>query len=176
MYIERIYISGYGIFSNCSLPDEQASGFLYPGLTVVTGSNESGKTTLLSFIRTALFGFQSSKSENPYPPLIGGKHGGHITIVNSQGARYLIERSAGRSGGLLYVTLPDGSKGNNNNLLELIGHASRDLFRNVFAFSLTELQDFETLSKDEIRSRIYSAGLGTGRLSLHDIEMNLEKR
>ena len=177
MYIERIYISGYGVFNDYSLPDKQPANNLSQKLTVIVGDNESGKTTLLSFIRTILFGFPSAKGEeNLYPPLAGGRHGGRITFVNNQGGRYVIERFAGKSGGPLSITLPDGSQGGATDLGELLEPASKYVFRSVFAFSLSELQDFKTLAKDEIRSRIYSAGLGAGRLSPHEIEMNLEKK
>jgi len=176
MYIERIHISGYGIFSDFSLPDLRIRDGFIRGLNVVIGANESGKTTLLSFIRAILFGMPSAKSrEKAYPPLAGGRHGGLITLVDNHGGRYKAERFAGKAGGLLSVTLPDGSDGGMTDLSELLGNSSKDLFRNVFAFSLSELQDFESLAKDEIKSRIYSAGIGTGRLSLHEIETSLKK-
>lgn len=176
MHIERIYINGYGIFSDFSLPDLKIQDGFLPRLNVVIGANESGKTTLLSFVRAILFGIPSAKSkENAYPPLAGGRHGGRITLVDNQGGRHIVERFAGRAGGLLSVTLPDGSEGGMTDLSELLGHSSKDLFRNVFAFSLSELQDFESLAKDEIKSRIYSAGVGIGRLSLHEIEKSLKK-
>jgi uncharacterized protein YhaN len=177
IYIERVYISGYGIFSDCSLPDKSSGDGLSRKLTIVVGDNESGKTTLLSFIRTILFGFPVAKvEEDLYPPLAGGRHGGRITFVNNQGERYVVERFAGKSGGPVSITLPDGPQGGATDLSELLGHASKDLFRNVFAFSLRELQEFRTLARDEVKSRIYSAGLGTGRLSLHEIELDLERK
>ena len=37
-----------------------------------------------------------------------------------------------------------------------------DLYRNVFAFSLSELQSFESLKTEKVRDAIYSAGIGIG--------------
>ena len=169
MRIDQIYVDGYGVFHEFSLDD------LSPASTVILGPNESGKTTLLSFIRTMLFGFLDKRSaENLYEPLSGGRHGGRLGLVDSRNGRFVVERYAGPKGGHLTLTLPDGSAGGTNDLAVLLGHTSRDLFRNVFAFSLAELQDFETLGSDDVRARIYGAGIGAGRLGLPEIEKKID--
>ena len=170
MRIERIHIDGYGVFRGFSLDD------LSPRATVIVGPNESGKTTLLSFIRTILFGFLDRRSaENAYEPLQGGRHGGRIFLVDSRNESYVVERFAGPRGGILTLRLPSGAPGTANDLADLLGHASRDLFRNVFAFSLVELQTFETLRNEDVRTRIYGAGLGAGRLGLPEIEKKIQQ-
>jgi uncharacterized protein YhaN len=170
MRIEQVHIDGYGLFCDFSLDD------LSPASTVISGPNESGKTTLLSFFRTILFGFLDRRStENLYKPLKGGRHGGLLKVTNSQCERFILERHAGPRGGKFTLTLPDGSAGSADDLAALLGHTSRDLFRSVFAFSLSELQDFETLSSEDIRSRIYGAGFGAGRMGLPEIEKTIEK-
>ncbi|MBM4462452.1 MAG: hypothetical protein FJ012_03815 [Chloroflexi bacterium] len=177
MRIESLYIDGYGVFRDASLPSEGAQASFSPTLAVVLGPNESGKSTLLSFIRTILFGFADARTtENRYPPLRGGRHGGRIIIADRRGGRYVVERLAGSRGGALAVTLPDGSEGGMDDLNALLGNASRDLFRNVFAFSLSELQAFETLTSEGVRARIYGAGIGTGRLVLADIEREIDQQ
>jgi len=60
-------------------------------------------------------------------------------------------------------------------LRQLMGSATRDLFKNIFAFSLFELQQFESLGDEAVKGAIYSAGLGTGKLSMPDIDRNMEK-
>jgi uncharacterized protein YhaN len=165
MRIERIHVDGYGVFSGFSLDE------LSPKATVVAGPNESGKTTLLSFIRSILFGFLGRS----YEPLRGGRHGGRIFLVDSRNERYVVERFAGPKGGTLTLTLPGGAAGTANDLADLLGHASRDLFRNVFAFSLVELQTFNTLQNEEVRTRIYGAGLGAGCLGLPEIEKRIQQ-
>ncbi len=176
MYLARVHIDGYGIFSNFDLPANSEGQSLSRNLSIVIGPNESGKTTLLSFLRSVLFGFLDGRStENLYPPLCGGKHGGLITLLDSRGEKYVLARFAGPKGGTVRVTMPDGASGGSAELDALLGHASRDLFRNVFAFGLDELQAFQTLANDEVSARIYSAGIGAGRLSISDIETRLEK-
>ena len=176
MYLARVHIDGYGIFSNFDLPADSEEQSFSRNLSIVIGPNESGKTTLLSFLRSVLFGFLDGRStENLYPPLCGGKHGGLITLLDSQGEKYVVARFAGPKGGSVRVTMPDGSTVGGAELDALLGHASRDLFKNVFAFGLDELQAFQTLANDEVSARIYSAGIGAGRLSISDIETRLEK-
>ncbi len=170
MRIDQIHVDGYGIFHDFLLDE------LSVALTVILGPNESGKTTLLAFIRTILFGFLDRRSsENRYEPLRGGRHGGRLKLRNSRNGTSTLERHAGRKGGEVTLTLPDGSLGNQDDLAALLGHTSRDLFQNVFAFSLSELQDFQTLSSDEVRSRIYGAGFGAGRTGLPEIESKIER-
>ncbi len=169
MRVERIYIDGYGIFGDFTLDE------LSPRMTVLVGPNESGKTTLLSFIRTILFGFLGKRSENPCEPLRGGRHGGRIFVTDDRDESYVIERFAGPKGGALALTLPSGAPGSAADLADLLGHASRDLFRNVFAFSLVELQTFDTLRSEDVRTRIYGAGLGAGRLDLPEIEKKVQQ-
>nr|HID60018.1 hypothetical protein [Desulfobacterales bacterium] len=170
MRIEGLQIEGFGIFSDFTLQG------LAPGFTILSGKNEAGKSTLLAFIQRVLFGFPDGRSkENLYPPLNGGRHGGRLYLLDDHGKRYIVERFSGPKGGLLRLTLPDNSEGGASDLERLLGHASRDLFKNVFGFGLNELQDLESMNSKEVKSRIYSAGLGTGGVSIIEVEGYIEK-
>ena len=94
MRIESIYIDGFGHF------EQTTFGPFGSQITIFEGENESGKTTLLAFIRTVLYGFPGRGGAEHYPPLRGGKHGGRIVIADDSGERYTVERYAGRRGGL----------------------------------------------------------------------------
>jgi uncharacterized protein YhaN len=72
------------------------------------------------------------------------------------------------------VSLPDGSQGDEEVLRQLTGAATEDLFRSVFAFSLSELQSFDSLNSQAVRSAIYSAGAGVGKVSLAKVEKDLQ--
>lgn len=52
MRINSVEIDGFGRF------DDKPVGPFDSPITIMLGPNESGKTTLLEFIRTILFGFQ----------------------------------------------------------------------------------------------------------------------
>jgi uncharacterized protein YhaN len=164
-----IHIDGFGIFHDLDVVR------LSPGLNVFLGDNESGKTTLLAFIRTILFGFPpGQRRENLYPPLTGGRHGGRLTLLGQEGEEYVISRHHGRKRGPVTVTLPNASQGDDEVLRQLTGAATEDLFRSVFAFSLSELQSFDSLNSQAVKSAIYSAGAGVGKISLAKVEKDLQ--
>lgn len=169
MKFEEIYIDGFGIFHDYHLKN------LSPSLTVLSGSNEAGKSTILAFIKRILFGFPDGRSkENLYPPLAGGNHGGRIVVFCSDNRRYIIERYSSKSNDVK-VIMPDGSTGGAVEFSNILGHINKDIFENVYAFSLTELQDFETLNSEGIKERLYSAGKGIGAISLSEVLNVFEK-
>lgn len=129
MHIRGWHIDGFGL-----LHDFRVDG-LPNGLTVVLGPNEAGKTSLLGFIRGALFGYPDRrKKDRQYPPLRGGRHGGRL-FVESGDSGWAVERFA--SPAQLTITQPDGSPGTEADLRRLLGGVDAELHRNAFAFSLS---------------------------------------
>ncbi len=168
MRIERIELDGFGHFAN--------SGWeLSPGLSVLLGQNEAGKTTLLNAIRALLFGFDATREGRTwYPALAGGRRGGRLVVVAGRDERWTIERHGERGGqGTLSVRAPNGNQGGAETLDRLLGRADRDLFNNIFAFGLGELESFASLSSEAVASRIYGAGSGLGGASAIDLERRL---
>ncbi len=153
MRLKELYVDGFGHFHQRSI------GPIAGPVTVFYGPNEAGKSTLLAFIRAILFGFPRQYN-NHYPPLSGGRHGGRITLSDGQGAIYVVERTAGRGG--LRVNTPAGPAPDAESALRVLtGPATADLFRSVFAFSLDELQEIDSLNDSRVSGIIYSAGQGT---------------
>ncbi|HUZ00846.1 MAG TPA: AAA family ATPase, partial [Thermomicrobiaceae bacterium] len=150
-------IDGFGIFQDYAVRG------IPPGLSVFLGPNEAGKTTLLAFIRQMLFGFPDERGrERRYPPPSGGPQGGRLFVSAADG-EYVVERRGGARARAV-VTLPDGRRGSEEELQRLLGGCDRRLFQTVFAFSLAELQDFDTLDADGVQDRIFSAGIvGAGK-------------
>lgn len=168
MKLDEVYIDGFGMFHNYRIED------LTPGLTILVGPNEAGKSTILAFLKRVLFGFPTRRSrDNPYPPLSGGNHGGRLFVSTGDDSEYVVERFAEKSRDVKLV-LPDGSNGGPEELSRLLGNASKDVFENVYAFGLTELQDFDTLNSEAVKGRIYSAGAGIGAVSLAEIQESLQ--
>lgn len=155
MKIDAIYIDGFGKFCGMSEVD------LPSGLVIFSGANEAGKSTLFTFIRRMFFGIPNTRLCNLYPPLEGGNHGGRLVVTDSSGERWVIERNTGRKDDVK-VILPDGNAGGKTELFKLLGHADRNVFENIYAFGLEELQSFETLNDQSINSKLYSAGTGVG--------------
>ena len=159
MRLHELYIDGFGHFHG------QTMSPLNPSITVLYGPNEAGKSTLLAFIRTILFGFRRSGRSQFYPPLAGGKHGGRITLSDDQGTTYTLERSEGPNGGPYVLRTNSGEVLADPAILQrLTGHATLDLFSNVFAFSLDEMQSEGLMNDAEVSGRLYSAGMGASAL------------
>ena len=72
MRIESIHIDGFGVWNDKNF------GPLDPGLNVFYGPNETGKSTLMAFIRSMFFGFEKRGTARRYEPLNGGAHGGSM--------------------------------------------------------------------------------------------------
>jgi len=171
MKINSIMLDGFGLFHEASLEN------IPDGLVLIAGDNEAGKSTLLGFIRAVLFGFPDGRTnENLYEPLAGGQHGGRITVLTQRQGEVIIERKAGRRGGPVNLLFNrDGSKGGEDELRQLLGGFSKTIYKNIYAFSLGELQTFDSLNADDVRGALYGAGAGTSLMAIPESMKMLEK-
>jgi uncharacterized protein YhaN len=169
MHITEFNLRGYGIFHQCRVKG------LSPGLCLFLGDNEAGKSTCLSFIRDVFFGAPDKRhKEKTYPALRGGDWGGSITLDTPQPGRILLDRGSGPRGGRLNIYGPQGGPLDADALPRLLAGTTREVYKNVYAFSLSELQTMDSLSSEGVRDAIYSAGLGTGLSSLPEVLKSLK--
>lgn len=176
MNIREIRVDGFGALRDTTLSLEGP-------LTVIYGPNEAGKSTVLHLIRAVLFGFppRGGSGGGRFEPPGGGAHGGALMLESREGERILVARRAeasgarGRSpsGGRVRIVMPDGSSGGEELLSPLLGGVTGEQFRNLFAFSLTELQELRTLTAGELGAFLYSAGLGVRASAVVDAERQL---
>ncbi|MDF2814931.1 MAG: hypothetical protein K0Q81_1131, partial [Paenibacillus sp.] len=182
--IQRMHVEGFG-----KLHDRRYE--LTGPVTLFYGPNEAGKSTLLAFLRAMLFGLPSRGSTaERHEPLSGGAHGGSLTLTDGQGRELRVERRfgggaaaggrgrAGSSAGSVRVhASPEdvgiASSGAEVQLNALLGGLSADLFRSLFAFSLTELQELSSLQAEELSGYLYSAGWGTSGRAVIAVEKRL---
>jgi uncharacterized protein YhaN len=68
----------------------------------------------------------------------------------------------------------NGREGLDEELRALLGGADENVFCSVFAFSLSEMQSFEWLQADQIRERIFSAGIAGAGASARKAIATLE--
>lgn len=179
MNIRKLHIGGFGALRD-------AEHELSTPVTLFYGRNEAGKSTTMAFIRTMLFGFPTRANVTErYEPVRGGVHGGYMHIEDRDGALYRVERydrndgAAGRKtgGDVRVIRLGDepamvqgGGEGSHSlaasggrELLDrLLGGASPELYRHLFAIGLSELQEISTLQTEQISGYLYSAGIGGG--------------
>ncbi|UKL14251.1 ATP-binding protein [Dissulfurimicrobium hydrothermale] len=168
MRIAGFHIDGFGIFHNVHVKDMPG------GLVLFHGENEAGKTTLLAFLRAVLFGFprKGSNKERFYPPLMGGGHGGRVFLIHDSFGEIVLERRPGKDG----VSAFERSSCQKIDPDKFLGMVTPELFKNVYAFSLSELQRFEGLDDDSVRAVIYGASAGLGMSMLPKIQAELERR
>lgn len=157
MKIDGWHIDGYGVHHDLAATE------LPHGLTVVSGPNEAGKSTLQDFLVGMLFGFTASNRPDHHAPLRGGAYGGRLLVTDDEGTSFTIHRGARRSS--LRITGPDGPVGDPEaELRRLLGGATKDLYLALFAVHTDELDELKALTDDQVRDRVFSAGvLGAGR-------------
>ena len=160
MRIRDIHIDGFGQFAGREI------GPLERSVTVLYGPNEAGKSTLLEFVRRVLFGFpRKSGNVNTYPAMAGGSYGGSITVEDTDGRPYVVRRTKGKIySGEVAVISESGNQLPETELKTLLGSHSRDVFEQVFAFTLAELYSDDLLNDANVNSQIYSAGMGVTAL------------
>ena len=169
MKIDSIHIDGFGVWN------DKTWGPLHSGLNVFHGPNETGKSTLMAFIRSMFFGFDKRGSVRRYEPVKGGIHGGWLDLL--VGDTWLrVERKPGRHVRGTVTVYAGEAKNDETALDRLLGGTTRTLYHNVFAFGLEELEQFHTLQENEVATHISGAGLGIGASRWAAVQKDLEDR
>jgi len=168
LIIEKLSIYGFGKHENLTIE-------LGPGINVLYGLNEAGKTTIQQFILHILFGFpQRNSMFLRYEPKSGGKYGGQIQLIDEVYGTCVVERIRGKSAGEVTVHFQNGTTGNEEQLKVLLRHYDRTSFESIFSFSLLQLQGFEKMDQDELSRTLLASGT-TGVDSLLLLEKKMEK-
>lgn len=159
MIITEIHIYGYGKLENLIISDLQ-------NLQVFYGENEAGKSTIMSFIHSILFGFPTKQqAELRYEPKKGAKYGGRLKVNFPERGNVIIERMKGKAIGDVRVQLSDGTIGDEDLLKELLFHVDKSLYQSIFSFNLQGLQNIQQMKNEDIGRFLFSAGaLGTDQL------------
>ncbi|MDQ3263979.1 MAG: AAA family ATPase [Myxococcota bacterium] len=157
--IDRLRIDAFGQLSGTELD-------LAPGLNVLCGPNEAGKSTLLAFLRWMLFGFEKKAVGDRYVPLNGQPLSGELVLATAAGPIVLRRHGRKRLEGELTVRTPRGEPLPASRLEDALGALSRDLYFQVFAFGLEELATFDQLaSQGTVSDALFAAGIqGAQRL------------
>jgi uncharacterized protein YhaN len=157
--IRELHVEGFGRWNELTL-----RGF-EPGLNVVYGPNESGKTTLLEFIRTVLFGFTPERRQRYAFSKADGMAGGSLVLSQNGRLRTLTRREGPGGADYLRLSEPDGSMHQRPAQASYVG-VDEKVFCQVFAVGLRELQELATLSDADVASRLYELGAGSDRSAL----------
>jgi uncharacterized protein YhaN len=177
MRITGLHVDGFGALCDLRIDD------LSPGLVIVSGPNEAGKSTLLDFVTAMLFGFPSRRDHPRFrQPVRGGRHGGRLTLAEDRGEQgvgreqtWQIERYASPRKELL-IRRPDAGVASEEDLRRALGGADEALFRAVFGIDLTDLSTAEPLARDDVRELLFSASIVGQRRSAARAMTNLHKQ
>lgn len=178
MRITGLHIERFGIWSGLKLDR------LPKGVCVFYGPNEAGKTTLLQFLRSMLFGYFDDVREYVVSAndggglLTGGARGGGSLSLVAGNSEYHVRRYVSlthpedRAGDLRVTTQPSERVGAHR-LTTLLNGLDEVVFNHVFAVGLHELQQLATLDATEASRQLYQLSTGTDRVSLVDVTRQL---
>ncbi|MFD2681053.1 ATP-binding protein [Bacillus seohaeanensis] len=158
MKIAEVHIYGYGKLENIHFNLER--------LQVFYGENEAGKSTIMSFIHSILFGFPTKQQSEPrYEPKYSSKYGGKLVCMFKKEGKVTIERLKGKATGDVTVTFEDGRVEGEKTLEKLLGNVDQQTYSAIFSFNLEGLQNIHRLKEEELNRYLFSAGAaGTDRL------------
>ena len=136
MKIIQMNLDNFGIYHDVEWnPPEK-------GLIVMHGHNESGKTTLMKYVRSMFFGYLRGDWKGFF---------GHMDIRRVDGREYRIYRNEKES----YMT--DGQLTLHDEPADLWWHGlDRQTYDKIFAMGLEDLQGFKILSNEKVRSQFFS--------------------
>ncbi|MEG2004998.1 MAG: AAA family ATPase, partial [Bilophila sp.] len=157
MRIRAFHIDAFGL-----LRDMTVEG-LPAGFSIFLGHNEAGKSTLLDFFRSTLTGYPRSTSEREKGYLAGNnvQFGGSLQLDTEHGFLRLTRRP-GVAGGVPTLTDSTGNPVDVTLWERLLGGVTREVYTNVYGFSLAELQSFASLTSEGVRNALYGASFGMG--------------
>lgn len=168
MRLLRIEAVRYGALAGAAL------GELGPGLTVVHGPNEAGKSSFTSLVRHVLYGYPNLRDSEDGYHVSGEGRCARLVFEDGTGS-WVIERTEGTHGGTLRVRTISGP--DRPTLVDdLTRGVSGRTFRTVFGFGLDQMALIaqERSSEDGVIARLYAAGAGL-RVNPQEIRAAVER-
>lgn len=150
--IESIEIYGYGKWVDHKIDN-------ITNLQLFYGKNEAGKTTIMSFIHSILFGFPSKiSSELRYEPKSSSQYGGRLFLTGTQYGDVQIERVRGKANGNVTVTFASGETGGEESLEKILAGLDKTTYQALFSFNLAGLQKVQQLNREKLNRYFLSVG------------------
>ena len=169
MKINALEIDGYGVWTGLEIER------LSDGLSVLYGANEAGKTTLLQFIRSMLYGFSPARG-NGISRLSTAEYRAEQSMSPARPAdsKSPAHLQADGSGEEIVLTAPDGTRQGEHVVKLLLSNIDEAIFNNVFAVELREMQELATLDNTQAAELLYNLTAGLDRVSLVEVMRELE--
>lgn len=165
MKISEIQIQQFGVWKNLTLPIKNS------GLNVIYGPNEAGKSTLLRFVRSLLYGYTNPAGKSAD---ITSDCDGSLAVL-AAGKKIRIRRTSKHgTRGLVSITGKNEPLSDDQVLTELLAGTDEAIFENIFAIGLHELQELATLDHNSVSQKLYSLTLGSKGKTLLGVSQLLE--
>ncbi|EAE3633385.1 hypothetical protein E3Y54_09415 [Listeria monocytogenes] len=169
MRITSIDIIGYGKWSDAHFNN-------IANFQVFYGENEAGKSTIMAFIHSILFGFPTKQQSIPrMEPKNGGPYGGRLTLEGTPLGKVIIERLKGKATGDVRIYYGDGQTAGEEKLPEIIGEIDRNTYEAIFSFDIHGLQNIHQWKKKEFERYLLATGT-TGSDALLKAAEALQKK
>ncbi|MCY9806977.1 AAA family ATPase [Lentilactobacillus senioris] len=170
MIIKEITIYGYGKWI------DQHFSFTAP-VQVVYGPNEAGKSTMIDFIISVLFGFQTKRQaiHGQYIPKNSSAYGGEIVFIDQE-TTYRLTRTTGTHGGKVdFYDMTHETELSNSDLQKILGPIDRSVYTSFFYFGELDQQAFYKMSIDDLRLRIQQIGISNAN-DWFELQADLQKK
>ena len=135
---------------------DRTLGPFKPGLNVVYGPNEAGKTTARAFVGGVLFGWPEARgSRNAYKP----------RAASREGSLLFCDAATGEVGRVSRARNAEGLIGDDAWLAAVCGDIDRETFQTLFSLDADELRSLE--AAPDISAKLLTAGSGTKESPAH---------
>lgn len=152
MRIKKLVIYGYGKWIDAEFD-------LTSSIQVIQGQNEAGKSTLMSFIHSILFGFPTRHSSAlRYEPKESSRYGGKVILHDDRFGEVTIERVNGKVTGDVTVTLEDGTEGDERLLDTLLHNKNRSFYEQIYSFDLKGVEETKDMNREQFNRFFLSVG------------------
>lgn len=148
MRLTEISIDAFGVLSRTRLDD------LQPGLNVFHGSNGSGKTTILRFLRGLWVGFDEARKLRLLPPLAEGQPGGSIGLSLAERRIRVFRQALANETDRLAVTVQQGDVNEGTAIRAMLEALAPDIARLLFTAGGEENHELVDLLRSARRDGI----------------------
>ena len=154
MRFKRVQARAFG-----RLEDFDSGSTPLSNLNVVVGPNESGKTTFFHLLHSIIFGlYPASRDQHAYTPWSGLDLDVTAELQLDDEEEWAIHRKLAGSP-TARLTRSEGVENLRNQTLSCATHVTSEVFRQVFALTLSEVASLESRAWSEVQDRLIG-GMG----------------
>ena len=147
------------------------------GLNVIYGPNEAGKTTLMRFVRSILYGFEPLSEEPAWHRPEDDIPWKGALRCEAAGRTWRVGRKAAdKDRGSVRISGGPDDLNKSQQMSLLLSDTEEHIFSDVFAVGVRELQQLSTLGSEQVAEYIYGLSLGPQGRQLLDSLSDIRDR